>query len=61
MVGTCGVVVAATGRVREGIICIVDLLELLRAGWAFGGVGGDAVGVGFECLPMPRNLDWNIF
>lgn len=42
-----GVVVAAAGGVREGEVGVVYLLEFFGAGGAFGGVGGDAVGVGF--------------
>lgn len=45
----CGVVVPAAGCVREGVVGVVYLLEFLGAGGAFGGVGGDAVGVRFEC------------
>lgn len=35
----------AAGRVREGVVGVVYLLELLGAGAALGGVRGDAVGV----------------
>ena len=45
MVGSCGVVVATTGRVREGEVGIIDLLEFLGPGGAFWGIGGDTVGV----------------
>jgi hypothetical protein len=34
----CGVIVAATGGVREGVVCIVYCLKFLCAGGAFGGV-----------------------
>lgn len=43
-----GVVFAAPGLVREGVVGVVDYLELAGAGGALGGVLGDAVGVGFE-------------
>ena len=42
-----GVVVAATGGVGEGVVCVVHLLELLGSSGAFGGVRGDAVRVVF--------------
>jgi hypothetical protein len=42
-----GVILAPAGGVREGVVGVVDYLELARAGGAFWGVGGDAVGVGF--------------
>lgn len=42
------VVFAAAGRVGEGVVGVVDLLELLRSGWSFWGVGGDSIGVGFQ-------------
>ena len=47
MVSARGVVVAAAGGVGEREVGVVDLLEFLGAGRAFGGVGGDAVGMGF--------------
>lgn len=46
--GAGGVVVAATGRVGEGVVGVVDLLEFFCAGGAGGVVVGDAVGVVFE-------------
>lgn len=45
-----GVVVAPAGGVGECIVGVVYFLEFLCAGSALGGVGGDAVGVGFEGL-----------
>ena len=48
VVGPGGVVVAAPRRVRERVVCVVDLLELFGARGAFGGVGGDAVRVGLQ-------------
>ena len=54
MVGTRGIVVAAAGGLREGVVGVIYLLEFLGAGGAFGGVGGDAVGVGFQCLSGVR-------
>ena len=50
MVSARGVVVAATGGVREREVGVVDLLEFLGAGGTFGRVGGDAVGMGFKGL-----------
>lgn len=51
MEGVAGYVVfAAAGCVRQGVVGVVDLLEFLGAGWAFGGVGGNAVGVVAEGL-----------
>lgn len=50
MVGARGVVVAAARGVAERVVGVVYLLEFFGAGGAFGGVGGDAVGVGFERL-----------
>ena len=47
-----GVVVSAAGGVRERVVGVVDLLEGLCAGGAFGRVGGDAVGVRFEGLSV---------
>jgi hypothetical protein len=41
------VVFAAAGQVGEGVVGVVDFLELLGAGWSFGGVGRDSIGVGF--------------
>lgn len=41
------VVVSAASGVGEGVVGVVDLLEALCAGGAFGGVGGNAVGVVF--------------
>jgi len=43
-----GVVLAAPGGIRQGVVGVVDYLELARAGGALGGVLGDAVWVGFE-------------
>lgn len=51
MVGACGVVVAAPRGVGEGEVGIVYELEFAGSLTAFGGLGGDAVGVGFECCP----------
>ena len=52
MVDSGGVVVAAAGRVGEGVVGVVYALEFLGAGGAFGGVGGDAVRVGFQGLSV---------
>ena len=43
-----GVVLASPGWVGEGVVGVVDYLELAGADGAFFGVLGDAVGVGFE-------------
>jgi hypothetical protein len=43
-----GVVFASPGRVGEGVVGVVDYLELARAGGAFWGVLRDTVRVGFE-------------
>lgn len=43
-----GVVFAPPGGVREGVVGVVDYLELARARGAFRGVLGDPVGVGFQ-------------
>lgn len=50
LVGARGVVVAAAGGVREGVVGVVYLLEALCVDGALGAVGGDAVGVVFEGL-----------
>ena len=42
-----GIIVATAGSVREGVIGVVDFLELLGTGRAFGGVRGYTVGMGF--------------
>lgn len=44
----CCIVVATSGSIRQGVVCVIDLLEAFCAGGAFGGVGWDAVGVVFE-------------
>lgn len=46
--GARGVVLAPPAGVGERVVGVVYGLELLCAGGALGGVGGDAVGVGFE-------------
>lgn len=45
------VVVTPAGRVRQCVIGVVYSLEFLRACGALGGVGGNAVRVGFKGLP----------
>ena len=52
MVGARGVVVTAAGGVAERVIGVIYPLEFLGAGWTFRGVGGNAVGVGFERLSV---------
>lgn len=47
-VGARGVVVTSAAGIREGIVCVVNLLELLGAGWASGVVVGYTVGVVFK-------------
>ena len=42
------VVVASPRRVAQGVVCIVDLLELLRSSCTVGRFGWDAVGVMLE-------------
>ncbi len=42
---SCRVVVMPPRGVGKGVVGVVDLLEFLCAARAFGGVGGDAVGV----------------
>ncbi len=54
--GARGVVVAAAGRVREGVVGVVDLLEALRACAALGTVGRDAVRVVFESGSVDRSV-----
>lgn len=44
------VVITATIRVRESVVSVVDLLELLGARRTLGGVRGDTVGMGFQGL-----------
>jgi len=39
------VVVATAGLIRQGVVRIVDLLELACAGGTLGGIGGDPIGV----------------
>ena len=61
--GVAGYIVFATACcVGEGVVGVVDLLEFLGAGWTFGGVGGDAVGVVAEGLSgrkrSERRGDW---
>ena len=48
MVGSCSVVVASASGVRKRVVCVIDLLELLRTGRSFGRVTGDSVGVRFQ-------------
>jgi len=48
MVDACLVIIAAAGRIGEGVIGIVYLLELASAFCAFWRIGGDAVGVCFQ-------------
>ena len=50
MVGACGVVVAPARGIGEGVVGVIYLLKFLGASWALRGVGGDAVGMGFESL-----------
>lgn len=45
----CGIVVSAARGLGEGIIGVVYDLEFSSSFSTFWGVGGDAVGVGFEC------------
>ena len=47
MVGACRIKVASTGRIREGVVGVIYLLEFLGSSRAFWGVGGYAVGMGF--------------
>lgn len=47
MVASRSVIVAAAGRIREGVVGVVYLLEFLGSGVTLGGVGGNAVGVVF--------------
>jgi len=49
MVDAGGVVVAAAGGLGECVVGVVYELEFSGSFGAFGGVGGDAVGVAFEC------------
>ena len=56
MIGASGVVVAASGRVAEGVVGVVDLLEGFGAFGALAGLGfGDAVGVGFQGGSVQEN------
>jgi len=48
MIDACGVVVFATGGVRECIVGVIYDLEFAGSLGTFWRVGGDAVGVGFE-------------
>jgi hypothetical protein len=57
-VGAGRVVVAAAGGVAEGIVGIIYLLEFLGSGKAFRRVGGDAVGVVFECCSAIGSEGW---
>lgn len=54
---TASVVFASAVGVGEGVVCIVYLLELLRAGLAFGRVGCYAVGVVAEGLSIANLAD----
>jgi hypothetical protein len=56
VIGARGVVVAAATWVGEGVVGVVYLLESLGAGGALGGIGGDAVGVVFECGSVDGRL-----
>ena len=48
MVCACGVIILPARGVGECVVCVVYELEFTGSCWSFGGVGGDAVGVGFE-------------
>lgn len=48
MIGARRVIVATTGCVAEGEVSVVYKLKFASSFCAFWGVGGDAVGVGFE-------------
>jgi len=47
MVRACGIVVAPARRVGKGVVGVIYLLEFPGACGALGGVGRDAVGMGF--------------
>lgn len=49
MVDARGVVVLAARGFRQSVVGVVYELEFAGSFVAFGGVGGDAVGVRFEC------------
>lgn len=57
---TCHVVVSSARGIGEGIVRIVDLLELLGARLAIGAVGGHAVGVVAERLPVEYHQSINL-
>ena len=52
MVDACRVVVPTASGVGEGKVGVVYELEFAGSFGAFWGVGGDAVGVGFECCSV---------
>jgi hypothetical protein len=58
VVDACGVVVAATAFVRQGVVGVIDLLELAGAFGAFWRVRGYAIGVGFQGLPSKSLAKW---
>jgi hypothetical protein len=61
VVASCSVVVSSSGRVRESVVGVINLLEFSGAGCAFGRVGGNTIGVVLQCLsegfPLGRFSD----
>jgi hypothetical protein len=61
MVASCSVIVSSSGRVRESVVGVVDLLELSGAGCTFGRVGGNTIRVVLQglsvFLPLGRSSD----
>ena len=53
MVGAGVVVVAAARGIGKCVVGVIYFLKLLGASRAFGGVGRDAVGMGFQGLSAP--------
>ncbi len=52
MVCACGIIVAATRAVGEGVVGIVYELEFTSSFGAFWGIGWDTIGMCFECCAV---------
>jgi hypothetical protein len=57
VVASRSVVVSSSGRVRESVVGVVDLLEFSGAGCTFGRVGGNTIRVVLQCLSRGLPLD----